>query len=135
MSRFATVISIGASLHAVHVSPPPNQRGHESHVVRHVAHPRALVFYTSPDRRAADLVEQRLELERQLARAEDRRFEAMEHHRSIGGQTLKGPSGPTTFSGLAVGNPLAGTDAQTCALGNGSTIQVSGELRGAACQN
>jgi hypothetical protein len=75
-----------------------------------------------------------LELERQRADAEDRRAEAAEHQRRVEAQTPTGRPSTTIYSALAIGNPLAGTDAQTCSLGNGSTIQVSGVLQSDSCQ-
>jgi hypothetical protein len=80
-------------------------------------------------------MEQQLELERQQADADERRAEAAEHRRRVEDQTPRGRANTTIYASLVVGNALAGTDAQTCALGNGSTIQVSGGLRSASCQN
>jgi hypothetical protein len=78
-------------------------------------------------------LEQQLELERQRADADDRRAEAAEHNRSVEAQTSKGGPSTTIFAGLPAGNPLAGTNAQTCSLDNGITIQVSGILRSDKC--
>jgi hypothetical protein len=79
-------------------------------------------------------MEQRLELERQRADAEDRRAEAEERRWRVEGQMPKGRPSTTIYSDLAVGNPLAGTKAQTCSLENGATIQVSGGLRSDSCK-
>jgi hypothetical protein len=105
---------------AINVAPPPP--------------PQPPIFVTTLDWRLADIEEQRLEIERQRAEGEARRAEAEEHRRSVEAQTPKGQPSITTYSGLAIGNPLAGTDAPRCTLGNGGTIQVSGILRNDSCQ-
>jgi hypothetical protein len=105
---------------SISVAPPPP--------------PQPPIFVTTLDWRLADIEEQRLEIERQRAEAEARRAEAEEHRRSVEAQTPKGQPSIATYSGLAIGNPLAGTDAPRCILGNGGTIQVSGILRNDSCQ-
>jgi hypothetical protein len=75
-----------------------------------------------------------LELERQQAEAEARRAEAEERHWRVEAQTPHGRPSTVSYANLAVGNALAGTDAQTCSLGNGSTIQVSGGFTGNGCK-
>jgi hypothetical protein len=134
MTRFATLLGIGASLHSAGVPRPPIHRLPDARpVVRHIAHAGFPIFWTWPDPWDADLMEQQLELERQRADAEDRRAEAAEHSRSVEAQTPKGRPSTTIFAALPVGNPLAGTNAQTCSLDNGVTIQVSGVLRSDRC--
>ena len=125
MTRFLAVTGIGILWLSAGASGPP---------VSPVAYPGPPVFVTVEDPRWADIMEQRLEIERQQTEAEARRAEAEEHRRRVEAQTPRGRPGITSYSGLPVGNPLAGTTAQSCILSNGSTIQVSGGLSGNGCQ-
>ena|SRR5579864_6770040 len=136
MTRFATVLTIGATLHSVHVAAPQTHQSHiANQTAQHAAHERAPVLRRWRELRASNALEQRLFLGRQPANVETGRPEALGYRQSDDNQTPAGQSATTTYAGLAVGNALAGTDAQTCALPNGSTIQVSGGLRSSACQN
>lgn len=131
MMRYAAPLGMGlvlafagvgapASGQPINVAPPP---------------PRLPpIFVTTLDSRDADMQEQRLEFDRQQADAQARRVEAEDHRRRVDAQTPKGRSSTTTYSGLPVGDPLAGTSAQSCVLSNGVTIQASGGMRNDRCQ-
>lgn len=128
MMRFAAA-GIGVALVWLGASAPA-----AAQAVAPPVHRGSPVYIVTIDTREADLQEQRLELERQRAEAEERRAEAEDHRRRVEAQTPHGRPSTTSYTDLPVGNPLAGTDAPRCTFDNGSTIQVSGGLRGDGCQ-
>jgi hypothetical protein len=129
VTRLAAAIRFGVALVLANGSAPANAQQ-----VNVAPPPPGLppIFVTTID--SYDIFEERYEIARLKAEAEAKRAEAEEHRRRVEDQTPLGRPSTTSYSDLAVGNPLAGTGAQTCSLGNGSTIQVSGSLQSDSCR-